>query len=57
MLNVRTQTCCTKSSDQTNILLNNNDNIQLFSRNLPTEQEKSVHTQASIEPSIQEENL
>ena len=46
-----TQTCCTKSSDRTNILLNNNDDqMQIFSITAPN----SLFTQIPINPTIED---
>jgi zinc transporter 1 len=55
-----TQTCCTKNSDRTNILINTNDNnntMQVFSINGPYRNENYLNKQVSINPSIQNELL
>ena len=49
-----TQTCCTKSSDRTNILLNNNDDhMEVFSISQPTRKEDFLQTQTSTISSSQ----
>jgi hypothetical protein len=54
-----TQTCCTKDSDRTNILLNNNNNnnnnMQIFSISEPNQNENFMHMQVPIDPSVRDE--
>lgn len=51
------QTCCTKSSDRTNTVLNNDDSMQVFSISQPNHFGDILHTQIPIDPSMKEERL
>jgi zinc transporter 1 len=55
-----TQTCCTKDSDRTSILLNNNNNnntMEVFAISQPDQNENPLSTQISMNPSVLDEKL